>query len=155
MDSIKAASHQSGRVTPSQSGAKERDEGFVASRNDVSRGNADDVKASAVAQKPESSQSNDVTDRRSNALVEQRKQELAKKASKQDGTQEQTERLEQLSAQRQLESRAAANKQKIKNSYDAVQQGNNQQHAEANRAAQSETTNTHQKSKPEPINLVV
>ena len=160
MDKIKATSSQFNRVNPSQSGAKERDEGFVSSRADVSK--AKSQVAATKSADAQAAKATDLVDNRSNILVEQRKQALAKQISEKEKAREQQEKQEELSAQRQLEARAAANKQKIKSSYHAVQTNNNQPKPDDINSGQSAAQSTNQSSAdsskpsgPDPINLVV
>ena len=155
MDNIKATAHQYSRVTPSQSGEKQRDEGFISSQTEASKQKREEVKSVAANQQSQLSHAAELIDKQTNVLVEQRKQDLAVQVSEKDKSSEQIERLEELNAQRQLESRAAANKEKIKSSYSAVQVNSSQNQPETHKAEKNEQQQSQKSSNPEPINLVV
>ena len=157
MDNIKAAAHQFSRVTPSQSGEKQRDEGYISSQTEASMQKREEGKGAAVSHSSQPSHASELVDRRTNILLEQRKQDLAVQVSEKEQSGEHIERIEELNAQRQLESRAAANKEKIKSSYAALQAHTNKSDnvsakVEQNVESQSQTQKS---SNPEPINLVV
>jgi len=156
MDSLKISSRSIDAVKPSQTVAKERDEGFVASRNDVAESKNGGAKL--VKESVKNSNANSEHDSHSNVLIEQRKQERAIKQSEKDSGDNAISKLEELSVQRKLESRAAVNNQKIRNSYNALQHDNSQQKIEDMRTEKSESANAKEvtpQSTPEPINLVV
>jgi len=155
MDNIKAIAHQFSRVTPSQSGEKQRYEGFISAQADSSKSKREEVKNVAANHHAQFNQSSEITDRRTNALLEQRKQDMAAQLSEKDKARDRTDKQEELSAQRQLETRAAANKQKIKSSYSAVQSHNQQGKPDLHKAEQVAESQTKKSSNPEPINLVV
>jgi len=157
MDNIKVSANQFSRVTPSQNGAKERDEGFVAARADIRKDKTEGSHSSSNDSQPKRS-NDDNANIQNNSLVEQRRRDLAKQISTKELAQEQVKQAEELSALRQLESRAAANKQKIEGSYHAVQQDNHHHKAEEMRNKHTSSTDTASKTKsqvPDPINLVV
>jgi len=157
MDNIKVSANQFSRVTPSQNGAKERDEGFVAARADIRKDKTEGSHRSSNDSHPKRA-NDDNANIQNNSLVEQRRRDLAKQISTKELAQEQVKQAEELSALRQLESRAAANKQKIEGSYHAVQQNNHHHKAEEMRDKQSSSADTASKTKsqvPDPINLVV
>ena len=154
MDSMKITTNQYDRVSPSQSGSKERDEGYVSSPVDKNKDQHERNVAKTDNNKPHETQSG--SDDRSERLIEQRKRAQAEQLSKKDKAQEQRQQNEELSAQRQIESRAAANREKIKSSYDAVKHSDNHERAEkvvveesrAERASKNDENS-------DPINLVV
>jgi len=152
MDNMKITAKQYDRLTPSQSGSRERDEGFVASQVDATK-----AKHDMVASKTDNTRANnsqDVSEDHSKRLIEQRKRDLAQQLSEKDQARDQMQQNEELSAQRKLESRAAANREKIKDSYDAVKQSDNEViRAEKMVAEESKANNTDKYT--DPINLVV
>lgn len=151
MDNMKITSNQYDRVSPSQSGAKERDEGYVSSPQDAAKGRHE--VGAGKANNPSAHTSTHVSEDHSQRLIEQRKRDLAQQLSEQDKAREQMQQNEDLSAQRKLESRAAANREKIKDSYDAVKQSDNQARAEKMAADDSSPNNPDKHV--DPINLVV
>lgn len=154
MDNMKISTNQYDRVSPSQSGAKERDEGYVSSSAEANKARHEADVAKKNNNKPSGSQ--DVSDDHSTRLIEQRKRALAEQLSEKDKAQEQRQQNEELSAQRQIESRAAANREKIKSSYDAVKHSDNHERAEKVVAEESRTDRASKnETSPDPINLVV
>jgi len=154
MEQLKVSSTQFDRLSPGQRTAKERDEGFVSSTSDRERNNHHVSETQTKAMQPEQAEQ---VDNKSNLLLEHRQQDLAKQVDGKERTQQEVERAAELSAQRQIESRAAANKEKIKNSYNAVQESENRQRSEEmhHREVSEKQKNSQTSSTTEPINFVV
>lgn len=158
MDSIKISGQSANSVRQSQTVAKERDEGFIASQNSDAQRQSEKINSIKKNIAHSDSDTNSEFDTPSNILVEQRKQELAQQVSEKAASREQADKFEELSVQRKLESRSAVNSQKINNSYNVVQQDNNEQKVEQMRAEKSDSAKSSEMTKgraPEPINLVV
>lgn len=151
MDNIKITANQFDRVTPSQSGSKERDEGFVASQVTANKAQQETNVGKSDIHKQHNTE--EVTDNRTNNLIEQRKRALAQHLTEKDKVNEQLKRNEELSAQRLIESRAAVNREKIKDSYDAVKDNDTQVKAE--KIPVNESMADSSENNKNPINLVV
>ena len=150
---MKISADQTHRISQSQSGAKERDEGFVASHVSAHESKQD---TAVVAKKSDSVQNlRDSAGDHARDLIEQRKRSEVQELSEKDKTNEQQQKNEVLSAQRQLESRAAVNREKIKDSYNAVSHANNNIEQKNTNNAPKESSNSNNKDRSDPINLVV
>lgn len=151
MDNMKITANQPHRVTQSQSGAKERDEGFVAAQVDANKAKHEAAPTNSSNDKAQHAQ--EASEDHSQKLIEQRKRALAEQLSERDKAREQSRQNEELSAQRKIESRAAANREKIKDSYDAVSHSDNQARSEKTAANESKAESSD--NNKDPINLVV
>jgi len=153
MDNMKISANQAHRISQSQSGAKERDEGFIASHASAHESKSD---TAAVAKQSNSVHNErDVAADRARNLIEQRKRSEAQQLSEKDKASEQQQKNDELSAQRQIESRAAANREKIKGSYDSVSHTNKNIDEKSTNNVPKESSNRNNEDKPDPINLVV
>lgn len=154
MDSLKISAHQVNReVNPNQRTGKQRDEGFVAASLAENK-----EKNKANAAKHEQMHGNTkpaIEGDRSGILVEQRKQEMVQQLAEKEKAQQQLDKAQELSLQRQIEERAAANKQKLKGSYAAVQQSDSQQQVQETKADKNRESHQDKEMPPDPINLVV
>ena len=139
-------------MTPSQHVEKQRDESFISSHIKSIK----DKNAVAVEQREKQSQAmEELTEDRSSILADRRQQDLMQKMSAKERAEVLLERAEELSLQRQIESRAAMNREKLKGSYSAVQ--HNETQTKNNRAAEVSESSNNSRNKPdsEAINLVV
>lgn len=151
MDNMKISADQAHRVSPSHSGAKERDEGYVASQTSAQESKND----IAVAKGKQTTNSEfEPSEDHGKNLIEQRKRSLAQELSEKDKASEQQKKNEELSAQRQIESRAAVNREKIKGSYNEVSH-NEKQASDAAKNVEKDNQNRSSGDAADPINLVV
>jgi len=153
MDNMKISANQAHRISQSQSGAKERDEGFIASHASAHESKSE--RATVAKQSNSVHNERDVAADRARNLIEQRKRSEAQQLSEKDKASEQQQKNDELSAQRQMESRAAANREKIKGSYDSVSRTDKNIEEKSTNNVPKEGRNRNNEDKPDPINLVV
>jgi len=154
MNTLKIAGQSFTRgVTSNQRAEKQRDESFIASSLVK---NKDNKQSNGVANKDLQANTQQTTEDRSKVLLEQRKQEMAQQLSDKEKAQQQVDKSQELSMQRQIEERSAVNRQKLKGSYAAVQQNDNQQQAQQIKAEQNKEVRQEQEHHTQDaINLVV
>ncbi len=155
MNTLKISGQSFNRgVNSNQRAEKQRDESFIASSLVK---NKDNKRSNEVANKDLQANTQQTTaEDRSKVLLEQRKQEMAQQLSDKEKAQQQLEKSQELSMQRQIEERSAVNRQKLKGSYAAVQQNDNQQQAQEIKAEQNKEVRQEQEHHTQDaINLVV
>jgi len=142
-------------VNSSQRAEKQRDESFVASalednaaeKNKSNSTNGDKAHTSEVQDRGED---------RSKLLVDSHRQDIAQQINAKEKMERQLEKVEELSQQRLIEERSSVNKQKLKGSYTAVQQSDNQKQAQETSAEKNkESRPNDDNSQDDAINLVV
>ncbi len=154
MDNLKVSSQQFNReVNSSQRVEKQRDESFIASSlvENKDKNNENAVKNADL----HANSRQTVPDDRSTVLLEQRKQEMAERLSDKEKTNQQLEKSQELSLQRRIEERSAANRQKLKGSYAAVQQSDIEQQVQETDAEQNTEPRMDKHHAQDAINLVV
>ncbi len=155
MDNLKVSTQQFNRgVNPNQRTGKQRDEGFVASSLVENK----DKKASAARHEHMHANANTkqaTPEDRSAILLEQRKQEMAQQLAEKEKAKQQLDKAQELSLQRQIEERAAVNKQKLKGSYAAVQQSDNQKQVQEAKTDKNKESHSDRDNPQDAINLVV
>ncbi len=154
MDNLKVSTQQFNRgVNPNQRTGKQRDEGFVAS-SVVENKDKRKTNAARHAHMHANTQQA-IPEDRSAILVEQRKQDMAQQLAEKEKAQQQLDKAQELSLQRQIEERAAVNKQKLKGSYAAVQQSDNQKQAQEAKMDKNKEAHSVKDNPQDAINLVV
>jgi len=154
MDNLKVSTHQFNRgVNSNQRTEKQRDESFIASSLTEDKGKN---KANVEKTKePHANEKSAVAEDRSAALLEQRKQEKAQQLSEKERMSQSLDKSQELNVQRQIEDRSAANRQKLKGTYAAVQQSDKQKQAQESNADKSKESRSDRDDAKDAINLVV